>query len=154
MSDQFRLTLAQLNPVVGDIDGNAEKARRAWETGRDAGADLVALPEMFITGYNTQDLVMKPIFHQAAIEAIETLARDCADGPALAIGGPALEGAALYNAYYICRGGRITATVLKHHLPNETVFDEVRVFESGAGDGALRGGRSAHRQPDLRGRVV
>ncbi|WP_372611241.1 NAD+ synthase [Aquicoccus sp.] len=131
MSDQFRLTLAQLNPVMGDIDGNAAKARRAWEAGRDAGADMVALPEMFITGYNTQDLVMKPIFHQAAIAAIEALARDCADGPALAIGGPALEGTSLYNAYYICRGGQITARVLKHHLPNETVFDEVRVFESG-----------------------
>ncbi|WP_137699756.1 NAD+ synthase [Marimonas lutisalis] len=131
MSDQFRLTLAQLNPIVGDIDGNATKARAAWEEGRAAGADLVAFPEMFITGYNTQDLVMKPIFHQTAIAAIEALARDCAEGPALAIGGPAIEGASLYNAYFICSGGRIVTTVLKHHLPNETVFDEVRIFDSG-----------------------
>jgi predicted amidohydrolase len=95
MADRFRLTLAQLNPTVGDLAGNARLALAAWEEGRANGADLVALPEMFITGYNTQDLVRKPAFHQAAIAAIEALARDCAEGPALAIGGPALEGAGL-----------------------------------------------------------
>ncbi len=131
MGDRFRLTLAQLNPTVGDIEGNAALARRAWEEARAAGADMVALPEMFITGYNTQDLVMKPVFHQAAIVAVEALAKDCADGPALGIGGPALNGALLHNAYYICKGGEISASVLKHHLPNETVFDEKRIFASG-----------------------
>ena len=60
MTDRFRVTLAQLNPIVGDLSGNAAQALKAWQQGRDAGADLVALPEMFITGYNTQDLVMKP----------------------------------------------------------------------------------------------
>ncbi|KNG94336.1 NAD+ synthase [Pseudaestuariivita atlantica] len=131
MSDRFRITLAQLNPTVGDIDGNAQKARAAWEAGKGAGADLVALTEMFITGYNAQDLVMKPAFHNAAISAIEALAAECADGPALAIGGPWVEGGNLYNAYHICRAGRVVTRVLKHHLPNETVFDEVRVFDSG-----------------------
>lgn len=131
MADTFRLTLAQLNPTVGDIDGNAAKAREAWQQGRDGGADLVAFPEMFITGYNAQDMVMKPAFHNAAIAAIVDLAADCADGPALAIGGPAVQDGRLYNAYYICRGGQVVTTVLKHHLPNETVFDEVRVFDSG-----------------------
>ncbi|MGH1453453.1 MAG: NAD+ synthase [Paracoccaceae bacterium] len=131
MADTFRLTLAQLNPTVGDIDGNAAKAREAWQQGRDGGADLVAFPEMFITGYNAQDMVMKPAFHNAAIAAIVGLAADCADGPALAIGGPAVQDGRLYNAYYICRGGQVVTTVLKHHLPNETVFDEVRVFDSG-----------------------
>ncbi|AVO37624.1 NAD+ synthase [Pukyongiella litopenaei] len=131
MADRFRVTLAQLNPVVGDLDGNAAKARQAWEQGRDAGADLVALPEMFITGYNTQDLVMKPAFHTAAIERVRALAAECADGPALAIGAPWVEGTSLYNAYLICKGGRIVATPLKHHLPNETVFDEMRIFDAG-----------------------
>ncbi len=132
MADSFRLTLAQWNPTMGDLDGNADLARRAWQQGREAGANLVALPEMFITGYNTQDLVMKPAFQSAAIAAIETLARDCADGPALAIGGPALQDGALYNAYYILHGGRVAARVFKHHLPNETVFDEKRIYASGA----------------------
>ncbi len=131
MSDRFRVTLAQLNPVVGDLQGNAAQARAAWEQGRAAGADLVALPEMFITGYNAQDLVMKAAFNLAAIGAVRKLAEDCADGPALAIGGPWVEGTGLYNAYFILRQGRIVSTVLKHHLPNETVFDEVRIFDSG-----------------------
>ena len=131
MADRFRITLAQLNPVVGDIAGNAAQARAAWQAGREAGADLVALPEMFITGYNAQDLVMKPAFYMAAFEAVQHLARECADGPALAIGGPYVEGTRLFNAYFILREGRIASTQLKHHLPNETVFDEVRIFESG-----------------------
>lgn len=128
MSERFRLTLAQLNATVGDLKGNAALAFDAWEQAKAAGADMVALPEMFITGYNTQDLVMKPAFHQAAISAIHTLAEDCADGPAMAIGGPALEGAELCNAYYVLQGGKVTACVRKHHLPNEAVFDEKRLY--------------------------
>ncbi len=131
MADRFRITLAQLNPTVGDIDGNAAKAAAAWQQGRAAQADLVALPEMFITGYNTQDLVMKPVFHQAAMKAVQALAEDCAEGPALAIGGPWVEDGKLYNAYLILKGGRIVSKVLKHHLPNETVFDEVRLYDAG-----------------------
>jgi len=131
MPQNFRLTLAQLNPTVGDIAGNANLVRRAWAEGRAAGADLVALPEMFITGYNAQDLVMKPIFHQTALAMIETLAAECADGPALAIGGPWIEGGELFNAWHICRGGKVVHRALKHNLPNETVFDEVRVFAAG-----------------------
>jgi NAD+ synthase len=131
MADRFRITLAQLNPVVGDIEGNAAKAREVLEAGRAAGADLVAFTEMFITGYNTQDLVEKPAFHQAAIAAIEALAEEYAEGPNFVIGGPWIEGASLYNAYHFCRGGKIVHRSLKHNLPNETVFDEVRVFDSG-----------------------
>ncbi len=131
MADRFRITLAQLNPTVGDIEGNAAKAAAAWRKGREAQADLVALPEMFITGYNTQDLVMKQVFHRAAMRAVQALAEDCADGPALAIGGPWVEDEKLYNAYLILRGGKIVSKVLKHHLPNETVFDEVRLYDAG-----------------------
>lgn len=131
MADQFRITLAQLNATVGDIEGNAQKAIAAWTKARAAGADMVALPEMFITGYNSQDLVLKPVFHQTAIARLEQLAQDCADGPAMGIGGPVIDGARLHNAYYILQGGKITATVLKHHLPNTNVFDEERLFEPG-----------------------
>jgi NAD+ synthase len=131
MADTFRITLCQLNPTVGDIAGNAALARDAWMQGRDAGADMVALPEMFITGYNAQDLVVKPVFHKAAMAAVEALAAECADGPALAIGGPWFEDGKLYNAYLICKDGKIASKALKHHLPNETVFDEVRIFDAG-----------------------
>ncbi len=130
MSDTFRLMLAQLNPVVGDIAGNLAKAREAWAAGRAAGADMVALTEMFVTGYQTQDLILKPAFVTAAIAAVESLAADCADGPALGIGGPVRDGGRLYNGYYVLEGGRIHARVLKHHLPNDAVFDEKRIFAS------------------------
>jgi NAD+ synthase len=131
MADRFRVTLAQSNPTVGNIAGNAGLARSIWQQGRDAGADMVALPEMFITGYNAQDLVLKPSFHNAAMAAVTRLAADCADGPTLGIGGPWAEDGKLYNAYFILRGGEITSKVLKNHLPNETVFDEVRIFDAG-----------------------
>ncbi|WP_298859796.1 NAD+ synthase [uncultured Sulfitobacter sp.] len=131
MADRFRITLGQLNPTVGDLAGNAAQAAAAWAEGRDAGADLVALPEMFIAGYNAQDLVMKPAFQRDVMTHIETLAAACADGPALAIGAPIVEEGKLYNAYLVLKGGKIASRVLKHHLPNETVFDEVRIFDSG-----------------------
>ncbi|OHC42752.1 MAG: NAD+ synthase [Rhodobacteraceae bacterium GWE1_64_9] len=128
MADRFRLTLAQLNPTTGALAGNAALARAAWDQAKAAGADMLALTEMFITGYQTQDLILKPVFVAEAIAAIRQLAADCADGPAIGIGGPALMGSRLHNAYYILQGGAITATVLKHHLPNAEVFDEKRIF--------------------------
>ncbi|MEL7097255.1 MAG: NAD+ synthase [Pseudomonadota bacterium] len=131
MADRFRITLGQLNPTVGDLAGNAALARTAWDAGKAAGADMVALPEMFIAGYNAQDLVMKPAFHHAAMAAVEALAVECADGPTLAIGAPWAEDGKLYNAYLICTGGQIVTKVFKHELPNETVFDEVRIFDAG-----------------------
>ena len=131
MADRFRLTLAQLNPTVGDLSGNAALARDAWEQGRAAGAQMVALPEMFITGYQVQDLVLKPAFVNHATDLIETLARDCADGPALGIGGPYAYGDRLYNAYWVLEGGAVKARILKHKLPNETVFDEKRLYDEG-----------------------
>ena len=131
MTDQFRITIAQLNPTVGDLEGNAAKAKQAWLQGAAQGSDFVTLPEMFITGYNTQDLVMKPAFQYDAMDAVRALAKECADGPALGIGGPWVEDGALFNAYFILNGGDIQAIVKKHHLPNETVFDEVRIFEPG-----------------------
>lgn len=128
MQATFRLTLVQANPTVGALEANAALAREAWQKGKAAGADLVALTEMFITGYQTQDLILKRAFVEAALDRLAILADDCADGPALGIGGPALKDGKLYNAYHILKGGRIFATVLKHELPNDQVFDEKRLF--------------------------
>ncbi|MEO5615309.1 MAG: NAD+ synthase [Cypionkella sp.] len=140
MAATFRLTLAQLNPTLGAIEANAALAYGAWEQGREAGAQMVALTEMFITGYQTQDLVMKAAFHLDAIQAVEALAARIVDGPALGIGGPCLRDGLLYNAYYILEGGKIAATVLKHELPNSDVFDEKRVFASAPPQGPYRVG--------------
>ena len=131
MTSRFRITMAQLNPTVGDLRGNAAKAIAAWQEARAAGSDLVALPEMFVTGYSTQDLVMKPAFHQDAMNVIAGLAADFSDGPAIAIGGPFAENGRLYNAMHICKGGQVVARALKHFLPNYNVFDEVRQFNRG-----------------------
>lgn len=143
MTDTFRLMLAQLNPTLGAIAANAARARAAWARGRAEGADMVALTEMFVTGYQTRDLILKPAFVTAAIAAVEALAADCADGPALGIGGPVRAGGRLYNGYYVLDGGRVQARVLKHHLPNDAVFDEKRVFASAEVHGpyAVRGVR-------------
>ncbi|KAA9008258.1 NAD+ synthase [Histidinibacterium aquaticum] len=131
MTDRFRLTLAQLNATVGDVSGNAARAREAWEEGKRAGADMVVLPEMFLAGYQPQDLVQKPAFVAACQDALMQLAADCADGPALGVGAPLAEGDLLHNAYFVLEGGEIRATMRKHHLPNYTVFDEKRVFQPG-----------------------
>ena len=138
MAARFRLTLAQLNPSVGAIAANAALARKAWDQGRAAGADMVALTEMFITGYQTQDLILRPAFSADAIAAITQLARDCAEGPALAIGGPAFHTGKLHNAYYILQAGQILATILKHELPNTSVFDEKRIFTPADVHGPIR----------------
>ncbi len=140
MAATFRLTLAQLNPTLGAIEANAALAYEAWVQGRAAGAQMVALTEMFITGYQTQDLVMKPAFHRDAIQAVEALAVRIVDGPALGIGGPCVRDGLLYNAYYILEAGKIAATVLKHELPNNDVFDEKRVFASAPPQGPYRMG--------------
>jgi NAD+ synthase len=138
MQGGFRLTLAQLNPTVGDLAGNRAKALAAWRAGRDAGADFVALPELFLIGYQPQDLVLKRAFLAAAAAELAALAADCADGPALGIGAPLLEGETLYNAYAILQGGRVAGHARKHHLPRNEVFDEPRLYRPGAISGPFR----------------
>jgi NAD+ synthase len=138
MSDRFRLTLAQLNPTVGAIAANADLAFTAWEAGRAEGADMVALTEMFITGYQTQDLILKPAFVAHAMRAIDDLALRVAQGPALGIGGPHLRDGRLYNGYYILQDGVVQTVILKHELPNDGVFDEKRVFVAGDIHGPYR----------------
>ncbi len=140
MPGRFRLTLAQLDPTVGDLAGNARKAAESWAAARSAGADMIAFPEMFLTGYQVQDLVRKPAFTADAMRAVERLAADCADGPAIGIGAPFADGERLYNAWWILEGGRVAARVLKHHLPNDDVFDEVRVYDTGPITGPYRVG--------------
>ncbi len=138
MTQRFRLTLAQLNPTLGAIDENAAMARAAWTEARDAGADMIAFPEGFLTGYQPQDLVMRPAFWRDAMDAADRLARDCADGPAISIGAPFHDGRDLYNAYYILKGGKVRLRVTKQVLPNETVFDEKRLYTPGPDQGPFR----------------
>ena len=132
-ADRLAIAVAQLNPTVGDLDSNAEKVRAARADGQRDGADLVAFPELFISGYPPEDLVLKPAFQAACRAKVEELARATADGgPALLVGTPWLaDDGRLYNAYCLLDQGAIAAVRLKVDLPNYGVFDEKRVFSPG-----------------------
>ncbi|WP_322516553.1 NAD+ synthase [Rhodopseudomonas palustris] len=141
---RFTISLAQLNPTVGDIAGNAAMARTARAQAAAENADVIVFPELFISGYPPEDLVLKPAFQAACRAAVEELARETADGgPAMLIGSPWVDGGKLYNACALLDGGRIAAIRYKVNLPNYGVFDEKRVFARGpvAGPVTIRGVR-------------
>jgi NAD+ synthase len=132
MTDRLVLALAQLNPTVGDVDGNARRVREARNQAAEAGADLVACPELVIAGYPPEDLVLKPAFQDATEAAVMALARDTGGGgPALLLGSPWRDEGALYNAVLLLADGVVKAVRFKHELPNYGVFDEKRVFAPG-----------------------
>ncbi len=131
MAEKLRLTLAQLNPALGDFSGNLAKAHDAWEQAKAAKSDMLVLPEMFLSGYQAQDLVQKPAFTADALAKLQTFAAECHDGPAIGIGLPMREGDHVYNCYVILKGGKVANIIRKHHLPNSKVFDEPRTFDNG-----------------------
>ncbi len=136
-ADSLKIALAQLNPTVGDVTGNAEKVRRARDEAQKLGADIVAFPELFIAGYPPEDLVLKPAFQAACRSAVEALARESVKGPAILVGTPWVEDGKLYNAYAYLSGGVIAALRYKVDLPNYGVFDEKRVFTPGPMPGPI-----------------
>ncbi|MBA4205099.1 MAG: NAD+ synthase [Polymorphum sp.] len=132
LSGHLRLAIAQLNPTVGGIAGNADLARQARAGAARAGAHLVLLSEMFLSGYPAEDLVLKPAFVRACRTALEALAAETADGgPGMVVGLPWAEGGKLYNAVALLDGGKVQALRFKYDLPNYGVFDEKRVFDQG-----------------------
>jgi len=132
MTQQLKIALAQLNPVVGDISGNAQKIRDARQIAALDNADIVVFSELFICGYMPEDLVLKPSFQKAALAAVEALAVETADGgPALLVGLPYVEDGKLYNSIALLDNGKIEAIRHKVCLPNYGVFDELRLFEPG-----------------------
>jgi NAD+ synthase len=136
-ADSLKIALAQLNPTVGDVAGNADRVRRARDEAQKLGAEIVAFPELFIAGYPPEDLVLKPAFQAACRSAVEALARESKSGPALLVGTPWVEDGKLYNAYALLTGGVIEAIRYKVDLPNYGVFDEKRVFAQGAMPGPI-----------------
>jgi len=124
-----RIALAQLNVVVGDLDGNVERITAAIAEAGRASADLVVLPELAITGYPPEDLLLRPGFVRAARAAVDEVARVCTETVAL-VGAPAFE-RDLANAAFVCAGGEVAGVYRKHFLPNYGVFDEHRYFAPG-----------------------
>ncbi|MBK1671376.1 NAD+ synthase [Rhodovibrio sodomensis] len=149
--DRLGIALAQLNPCVGDIDGNLALLRDARRQAADAGADILVATELVITGYPPEDLVQKPAFLDKAEAGVQALAADTADGgPAVILGAPWRENPEtrkrdghLYNAALVLDGGDVRAVRAKWDLPNYGVFDEKRLFTPGElpGPVELRGAR-------------
>ena len=134
----LRIALAQLNPTMGDLAGNALKAREARAKADAAGADLVLFSELYLTGYPPEDLVLKPAFQAACRETVAALAKDTADGgPGMLIGTIWVEDGKLHNALALLDGGEIKALRFKVDLPNYSVFDEKRVFVPGPMPGPI-----------------
>ncbi len=130
-SDHLAIAIAQLDPTVGDVASNTAKVREAQRAAAADGADIVVFPEMFISGYPPEDLVLKPAFQAACRAAIENLARETAHGPALLVGAPWVDHGKLYNAVALLEAGSVGALRFKVDLPNYGVFDEKRVFAPG-----------------------
>ncbi|MGH6889006.1 MAG: NAD+ synthase [Rhizomicrobium sp.] len=132
MTQTFRIALAQLDPVMGDIAGNIARARAARAEAAKARADLILYSELFVVGYPPEDLVLKAALQDDARAAVEAFARETADGgPAVLIGAPWRHEGRLYNACLLLDGGRIAGRTCKNNLPNYGVFDEKRVFAAG-----------------------
>ncbi len=133
MTNQLLIACAQLNPIVGDLSGNAALARAARDEARKRDADLVIFSELFIAGYPPEDLILKPAFVQACMDAAQDLAKITADGgPALVVGTPWAENGRVYNAVALLAAGGVETLRYKVDLPNYSVFDEKRVFAPGA----------------------
>ncbi len=125
----MRLALAQINSVVGDLDGNTNRILDGLSAAREAGADLVLFPELAITGYPPEDLLLRPGFVRAARSRVETIAH-ATHGLTALVGAPHLD-ADLYNACFVLARGEVQCVYRKRYLPNYGVFDEDRYFAPG-----------------------
>jgi NAD+ synthase (glutamine-hydrolysing) len=125
---KLRVALAQINPTVGDLAGNAGLIAAAVTAAKDHGANLIVFPEMIVTGYPVEDLALRPSFQAASIRAVQEIAASIT-GDIVAIVGYLDQGPK--NAVAIIHEGKIRATYVKRHLPNYGVFDEFRNFVAG-----------------------
>jgi NAD+ synthase (glutamine-hydrolysing) len=125
----MRLALAQINTVVGDLDGNRDRILTRLVEARDAGADLVLFPELAVTGYPPEDLLLRPSFLRAAEQSLALIAHEVRGVTAL-VGAPLLD-RDLFNACAVCADGEVKGFYRKRFLPNYGVFDEDRYFQAG-----------------------
>lgn len=131
MTHPLHIVAAQINPVVGDIEYNLNKIRRAWDDAPD-GTDIIAFPELSVCGYAPEDMVTNTAFLDAVKKAVRTLARESKDrNPWIVIGAPLAARGKIFNAAHVIGDGKIQATVRKRNLPNYGVFDEQRWFSPG-----------------------
>jgi NAD+ synthase (glutamine-hydrolysing) len=125
---KLRVALAQINPTVGDLAGNAGLIADSVESAQAQGANLIVFPEMIVTGYPVEDLALRPSFQAASIRAVQEIAASIT-GDIVAVVGYLDQGPK--NAVAVIHNGKIVATYVKRHLPNYGVFDEFRNFVPG-----------------------
>lgn len=127
----MKIAIAQINPVVGDLAGNRQQIEQALTSAREQGAELLLTPELALSGYLPEDLLLRRDFTRQVNEELDTLSLQT-DGITLVVGHPLREGRFLYNAASVIRDGKVQGVYRKFSLPNHTVFDEKRYFTSGS----------------------
>ena len=148
----MRLALAQIDSTVGDLDGNRERILARLAEAKEAGADVVLFPELAVTGYPPEDLLLRPSFIRAAERSLSAIAREVR-GIVAFVGIPHLE-RDLYNACAVCAAGEVKALYRKRFLPNYGVFDEHRYFAPGRDLILLEHGDALDRADGLRGHLA
>ena len=128
---QMKIALAQMNPVVGDLDGNAARIASLADQAAKEGAALLVTPEMALCGYPPEDLALRSDFYAENARVLAALAARLPPGFTAVVGHPLQEGEARYNAVSVLHDGAVTAVYRKQKLPNHSVFDEVRTFQAG-----------------------
>jgi len=137
-AEDISVAIAQMNSVVGDLNGNFARLMRYHEEAISQRADLLICPELALIGYPPEDLVLMPAFRKRAMYMVEELARQTTKGPAILIGCPWEEKGKIYNAAILLDKGKIAGMQFKTMLPNEGIFDEKRLFSPGNGAGIIR----------------
>ena len=128
----LKICLAQLNPTLGDLEYNTEKALAVIFKAKKRNIDLVVFPEMFISGYQLQDLVLKEQFLSDVKLCLKEMCDKVSGGPTVLIGAPEIENGKIYNSYFCMDHGSISVAARKYHLPNTDIFDERRYFNKGS----------------------
>ena len=127
----LRVGLAQINTTVGDLDGNVARVLEYVDRARDLGVDVVSFPELTVTGYPPEDLLLRPSFVRDNLEALEAVVKGCG-GITAVVGFVGLDGD-IYNSAAVIHDGRLADVYHKQRLPNYGVFDEMRYFSPGQG---------------------
>ncbi len=130
-NERMKIAIAQINCVVGDLDGNVARILVYANRAKAMGAEVMLTPELSLTGYPPEDLLLRDGFYAACDQALFTLARQV-KGISVVVGHPHQEGGKRYNAASVLKSGKVIATYHKQKLPNHSVFDEVRYFSGGS----------------------
>ncbi len=128
MDKNLKIMLAQLNPTVGDLENNSKIILETYKKASKNKVDILVFPEMFLSGYQIQDLVFRPTFQKDLEKYIRYIGKHCINNTYLLFGSPVVEKGQIFNAYLLFKKGKVKIISKKYHLPHDTVCDETRYF--------------------------